>query len=87
MPNPKRRSNTSRPVRRDAKSKGATTRKSKTDASPDGLVFLNIGVSKQSRAGLNKLVGVMKAANQRGVLEQLIATELHRHNLRLPRVA
>jgi hypothetical protein len=73
-------------VRHNGKSKVATERKNKTRASLDELVFLNVGVSKQFRAGLNKLVRVMKSANQRSVLEQLIAAELHRHNLRLPRL-
>jgi hypothetical protein len=72
---------------RQAKSKDAIKRKKKTKAAIDDLVFLNVGVSKQSRAGLNKLVGVMKVASQRHALEQLIASELHRHNLRLPRAA
>ena len=48
-------------------------------------VFLNIGVSKRTRAGLNKLVSVMNVTSQRDVLDQLIATELHRRNMRLPR--
>ena len=50
-------------------------------------VFLNVPVSKQTRAGLNKLVDVMNATNQRDVIENLIAAELHRHNMRLPRIA
>ena len=50
-------------------------------------VFLNIGVSKRTRAGLNKLVSVMNVTSQRDVLDQLIATELHRRNMRLPRGA
>ena len=48
-------------------------------------VFLNVAISPRSRAALNKLVGAMAATSQRQVLEQLIADELHRRNLRLPR--
>ena len=83
MPQVKQAAKKARSAKRAGKAKAPAARKS-TSAS-DPVVFLNIGVSKQARAGLNKLVLVLKVPNQRGVLEQLIAAELHRHNLRLPR--
>jgi hypothetical protein len=87
MPKAKPTAKSSRTAKSAAKSKAVLIRKSKPAALTGEVVFLNIGVSKQARAGLNKLVLVLKVANQRGVLEQLIAAELHRHNLRLPRAA
>lgn len=58
----------------------------KKEANSTGeLVFLNVAIEKRSRAGLNKLVDVMGASNQRQVIEQLVAEELRRRNLRLPR--
>jgi len=81
MPKAKQAAKSSRPAKRAAKSAAATTRRSTTGE----VVFLNIGVSTQARAGLNKLVTVMGTDNQRGVLEKLIAAELHRRNLRMPR--
>jgi hypothetical protein len=70
------------------KPRGAATRRGSASTSgADDQVFLNIAVSKRTRAGLNKLVSVMNATSQRDVLDQLIATELHRHNMRLPRGA
>lgn len=56
----------------------------KVAATADG-VHLNVAIAKRSRDGLNKLVGAMEVASQRQVLEQLIAGELRRRNLRLPR--
>jgi hypothetical protein len=72
-----------------ARSAGNPTRSTKSrssaNASTHDQVFLNVAVSKRTRAGLNKLISVMNATSQRDVLDQLIATELHRHNMRLPR--
>jgi hypothetical protein len=65
-------------------STSATTKsRSSANATTHDQVFLNVAVSKRTRAGLNKLVSVMNATSQRDVLDQLIATELHRHNMRL----
>jgi hypothetical protein len=76
------------PTRTAANTTRATTKSRSTAGSgAGGQVFLNVGVSKRTRAGLNKLVSVMNATSQRDVLDQLIATELHRHNMRLPRGA
>ena len=84
MPKAKKQ-NRARPA---ANSKSATTRRRTIrNASAHDQVFLNVAVSKRTRAGLNKLVSVMNATSQRDVLDQLIATELHRHNMRLPRGA
>jgi hypothetical protein len=83
MPQVKQAAKTSRTAKRTATAKAPAARKPSGKSDP--VVFLNIGVSKQARAGLNKLVVVLSVPNQRGVLEQLIAAELHRHNLRLPR--
>lgn len=47
--------------------------------------FLHVAMAKRSREGLNKLVEVMAVPGQRQVLEQLIADELHRRGMRLPR--
>jgi len=49
--------------------------------------FLHVAMAKRSREGLNKLVDAMEAPGQRQVLEQLIADELHRRGMRLPRAA
>lgn len=83
MPQVKQAAKSSRSAKRPAAKKAPAARKASGKADP--VVFLNIGVSKQARAGLNKLVVVLNVPNQRGVLEQLIAAELRRHNLRLPR--
>lgn len=86
MPRPKspspNRSSLAKRVPRTTRARDRNARSAKDD-----VVFLNVGITKQSRAGLNKLVGVLNATSQRDVLEQLIATELHRRNLRLPRAA
>ena len=51
-----------------------------------GLVFLNVPTSLRLRSALNRLVDVMELKGQRQVIEQLVTDELHRRNLRLPRV-
>jgi hypothetical protein len=84
MPNAKRRFNASSSRSAKTRASVATNNKRATSVARDSVVFLNVGVSKRARAGLNKLVTVMNATNQREVLEQLIASELHRHNMRLP---
>lgn len=59
--------------------------KSALPAKTDAPSFLHVGLAKRSREGLNKLVDVMEVPGQRQVLEQLIADELHRRGMRLPR--
>jgi hypothetical protein len=71
---------------RTAATRAEANRNGKKSATNNDGVFLNVAVSKQTRAGLNKLVSVMNATNQRDVIENLIAAELHRHNMRLPRI-
>ena len=84
MPKAKKQSR----ARSDGNSRSVTTKnRTSANASAHDQVFLNVAVSKRTRAGLNKLVSVMNATSQRDVLDQLIATELHRHNMRLPRGA
>jgi hypothetical protein len=61
--------------------------KSNGMAAGDAVVFVNIAIDKRARAGLNKLVAAMEVTSQRQVLEQLIADELHRRKMRLPRAA
>ena len=49
--------------------------------------YLHVAMAQRSREGLNKLVDAMEAPGQRQVLEQLIADELRRRGMRLPRAA
>ena len=64
---------------------GKRNGKSALPAQTDAPSFLHVAMAKRSREGLNKLVDVMEAPGQRQVLEQLIADELHRRGMRLPR--
>jgi hypothetical protein len=61
--------------------------KSASPTKADAPGFLHVAMAKRSREGLNKLVDAMEAPGQRQVLEQLIADELHRRGMRLPRAA
>ena len=64
-----------------SKGDGKSAHLTKTDTPS----FLHVAMAKRSREGLNKLVDVMEVPGQRQVLEQLIADELHRRGMRLPR--
>lgn len=63
-----------------ANGKSARTVTKATEAS-----YLHVAMAPRLREGLNKLVGVMEVKGQRQALEQLIADELHRRGMRLPR--
>ena len=87
MPKPAQKARSNRSALAKRAPRTIKTGRRNTSRPEDNLVFLNVGITQQARNGLNKLVGVLDAASQRDVLEQLIAAELHRRNLRLPRAA
>lgn len=67
------------------KGNGTSKGNGRSDTKADAPSFLHVAMAKRSREGLNKLVNVMGVPGQRQVLEQLIADELHRRGMRLPR--